>query len=227
MHDPRGRVRTVGFAWLATLALVAAPAAVPAADADRSAALERVQSWLDGASTLSGEFEQTLVSGALGGDVVETGRLWIRRPGSMRWDYDVPERKTAIVRDGRTLLYLEAERQAIEGTLEQGGEVLLSLLAGDRPLTALFAEATAREDDPVAPRGAELVRLRPLEADGTFESVALVVRRKSGAILAARVRDSAGNVMDYAFPDLRRNVELPPDTFDFRIPEGTEVLTGG
>jgi outer membrane lipoprotein-sorting protein len=145
----------------------------------------------------------------------------------MRWDYEVPERKTAIVRDGATLLYLEVERQAIEGTLEQGGGVLLALLAGDRPLTKLFAEAPAREDDPVAPRGADIVRLRPLDADGTFESVALVVRRKTGAILAARVRDSAGNVMDYTFPDLRRNVDLPRETFEFRVPDGTEMLAGG
>lgn len=145
----------------------------------------------------------------------------------MRWDYEVPERKVAIVRDGASLLYLEVERQAIEGTLEQGGGVLLSLLAGDRPLTALFAPAPEREDDPVAPRGTDLVRLRPLEADGTFESVALVVRRKTGAIVSARVRDSAGNVMDYTFPDLRRNVDLPPGTFDFRVPDGTEMLAGG
>ena len=227
MQVSRGRVRTVGLGLVAAVVLAGLPGVVPAEDADGPSAIARVQSWLDGADTLSGAFEQTLVSGALGGDVAESGRLWIRRPGSMRWDYEIPERKIAIVRDGKTLLYHEGERQAIEGTLEQGGGVLLSLLAGDRPLTALFAAGPEREDDPVAPRGADIVRLRPREADGTFESVALVVRRKTGAILSARVRDAAGNVMDYDFPDLRRNADLPPGTFEFRVPDGTEMLTGG
>ena len=227
MQVARAHLRNVGLVLVATVALVAVGGGAAAAEGDRTSAIDRVQAWLDGASTLAGAFEQTLVSGALGGDVAESGRLCIRRPGSMRWDYEVPERKTAIVRDGATLLYLEVERQAIEGTLDQGGGVLLALLAGDRPLTELFAEAPAREDDPVAPRGADIVRLRPLDADGTFESVALVVRRKTGAILAARVRDSAGNVMDYTFPDLRRNVDLPRETFEFRVPDGTEMLAGG
>ena len=208
------------------LALVAFPYAARSASDDNGPTIDRVQSWLDGAETLTGEFRQTLVSGALGGDVVEGGRLWIRRPGSMRWDYEEPERKVAVIHDGSTLLYLEVERQAIEGTLDQGGGVLVALLAGDRPLAQLFSEATARDDDPAPPRGAELLRLRPQTADGTFESVVLVVRRRTGAILSARVRDAAGNVMDYSFPDLARNVELPPGIFDFRIPEGTEVLAG-
>lgn len=226
MQFPRTTVRSAVVALFATFALAGGPLGARAAAVQQPSPLDRVQAWLDGAKTLSGEFEQTLVSGALGGDVVESGRLWIRRPGSMRWDYEIPERKVAVVRDGATLLYLEVERQAIEGTLDQGGGVLLALLAGDRPLSELFDEAPERDDDPAAPRDGAVVRLRPLEADGTFESVALVVRRKTGAILSARVRDAAGNVMDYAFPDLLRNVDLPPATFEFRVPDGTEMLTG-
>lgn len=184
----------------------------------------RVQGWLDGSQALTGRFEQRLLSGALGDDRAETGRLWILRPGKMRWDYEDPERKVALVRDGRTLLYLEAEAQAIAGELDREGGLLTALLAGGRPLGELFEILPPAGDDPEPGDGRSVVRLRPLDADGSFESVSLVVRAATGAIEGARVRDAAGNVMDYRFPDLRRTGRVPERVFDFEPPEGTEIL---
>jgi outer membrane lipoprotein carrier protein len=185
---------------------------------------KRVQAWLDGSEGLTGRFEQRLLSGALGDDRAETGRLWILRPGKMRWDYEDPERKIAILRDGQTLLYLEAEAQAIRGQVDREAGLLTALLAGTRPIEDLFDVLPPDQDDLEAERGTEVVRLRPRDADGAFESVSLTVDRSSGAIRAARVRDAAGNVMDYRFGDLKRTRNVPDRVFAFEPPEGTEIL---
>jgi len=220
------RVATIASVVLA--AATAWPGGAAATEArggaDPDAVFARAGAWLQGAPALVGRFEQRLVSGALGADAVESGRVWIRRPGTMRWDYDEPDRKVALLRDGRTLLYLEEDAQVIRGSLDASGGPLADLLAGDRPLGELFAALPPSPDDPEPPKGADAVRLRPRDADGAFESVTLTVRRRDGAVLGARVRDSGGNVMDYRFPELERRPRLPDEVFSFTPPPGTEIL---
>ena len=109
----------VGVSVLAALLL--APVAVTADGPDAEAILEGLQSWLDRSETLSGQFEQSLVSGAFGEGVRETGSLWIHRPGRMRWDYTDPEAKTAILNGSATLFYEKEARQMMTGTLTEGG----------------------------------------------------------------------------------------------------------
>lgn len=219
----QGGLGRIGGAISVVIAASALAAAVETPSSP-DAVLAKLQAWLNGAPTLTGRFEQRLVSGALGDDVVESGRLWIRRPGEMRWDYESPDRKVAVVRDGRSLLYIEPDRQAIERSLGEEGRLLFDLLAGNRPLDRIFEVAPALASDPGAPEGHGSVRLRPRESDGTFESVTLVVRMEDGAIVAVRVRDATGNVMDYRFRRLRRGAPVGDDVFAFEPPPGTEIL---
>jgi hypothetical protein len=75
----------------AVLLAIAATVAGPRADAprDAAAAVAGLQSWLDGTRNLSGRFRQELVSGALGGGVLESGRFWLVLIGRFLWFYVV------------------------------------------------------------------------------------------------------------------------------------------
>lgn len=195
-----------------------------AASAGESAArtLDRLQTWLDGADRLSGRFEQQLVSDAFGEDIVEYGRLFITRPGMMRWEYEDPERKLALVRGDETMLFLEEDEQLIRGMVDPEESTLTRLLAGTERVDALF-EVSAAD---VSGRGLAALRLTPRRLSEAVEEVVLTVRTKDGAIVAAEVLDPAGNRMRYRFPDLARNERFPADTFRFSPPPGTEILDG-
>lgn len=208
------------------LALLA-PLSVQRADDDAAAAgagaaLAGVQSWLDGTRDLEGRFRQTLASGALGGGLEESGKLFIARPGRMRWEYLVPERKIALLDGGRTWLYLEDEEQLTLGYLEPEGELLPALFAGGRRLADVFVADLPPDRE--AKRGERLLRLRPLESEDGLEEVVLTLARRDFEIRAAEVLDAAGNRMEYRFSDFRRNVGLADPLFRFTPPPGTLVV---
>ena len=155
----------------------------------------------------------------LGGEVRESGRLYLRRPGYMRWDYEDPERKSALVLDGDTLLYLEDEGQLIRGRLDSESGLLPDLLAGDGRLRELFVAEIAGVEGRDT-----LLRLVPRSSEEALESVTLTLRRRDSAIERAEVLDPAGNRMRYRFLDLRVNRRLPDGIFDLRVPPGTEIV---
>jgi outer membrane lipoprotein carrier protein len=201
------------------------PAWITAAEPDAAAVTGGLQEWLDGSRTLAGRFQQRLVSGAFGADEIESGMLYIRRPGTMRWDYTDPEEKTVLVFGRETLMYFAEDEQMIRGALDEESELLPSLLAGGGRISDLFdAELQAKPGD-----GESLsfrLRLVPGGDDDPFEEVVLLLAPGDYAIEAAEVLDGAGNRMIYIFPDLRRNVRLPDGIFSFEPPPGTEIIEG-
>lgn len=180
--------------------------------------VERLQGWLDGTRSLAGEFEQTLVSGALGAGLSERGTLYLERPGHLRWDYTDPESKIAIVIGDRTWLYLAEDRQLVRGHLDLDEGLLPSILAGGARLADLF-EARAEEG-----RGESRVTLVPRRTAGAVERIVLTCDGRSGEIRAAEILDAAGTRTAFRFSKWRRNGTLPPGLFAFEPPAGTEVV---
>ena len=208
--------------WLALSAALAAPGLPIRADLDAAAVARGLQRWLDDTRDLEGRFRQTLASGALGTGLEETGRLWLRRPGRMRWDYLDPERKVALVEGRATRLYLEEDAQLWEGRLEDSG-LLTLLLAGSERVATLFKAAL---DGPASAdeKGAYRLRLVPRAAEASFQSVVLVLRPPEFAVERAEVQDAAGNRMRYDFSEMRRNQGISETVFRFEPPPGTQVV---
>src|SRR5260221_5494070 len=140
--------------WLVALLLLAGTRV-----AETSAVVAGLQAWLDGTSTLDMRFRQSLVSGALGTTATESGRLYLERPGKIRWDYLDPERKVALLIGDRTALYVEEERQMTRGRLTAEQGLFPRLLAGRDRLLDLFA-ATFVATPPAGGRGSD--RRRPM-----------------------------------------------------------------
>lgn len=191
-------------------------------DVSTDEALRGLQRWLDGTRDLQAEFEQTLVSGALGAGTSESGKLYMERPGRLRWDYTHPESKTAILIGDRTFLYLAEDRQLIRGHLSADQASLPGLLAGSGKIADAFDAAM------ISPAGsgkaaAKRIRLVPRRRPDGFSEVVLTVLPPDFAIEAAEVTDAAGNRTSYRFRSVRRNRGVPAGTFAFEPPPGTEI----
>jgi outer membrane lipoprotein carrier protein len=179
--------------------------------------------WLEGTRDLTCRFEQRLLSGAFGAGTSESGVFYLRRPGRLRWEYESPEPKTAIVEGDRTLLYLPEDRQLIRGRLSPDQDLLPALLSGRGSLTELFEVRVLDEGVP-AGKGPVRVRLVPRAAPEGVQEVILTVRAPAFAIEKAEVLDPAGNRMDYVFTKVRRNAGLAESLFAFDPPPGTELV---
>ena len=214
--------RMGGVAVVCAALALAGVAVCESRDLDGAAVVGRLQAWLDATEQLEGRFEQTLASGALGTGLEESGRLYLHRPGRMRWDYHEPERKVALVEGQATLLYLEEDAQLWEGSLEEGG-LLAAILAGSEPVTTAF-EPELLAGPQESGDGTYRLQLVPRTRADSFRHVTLTLLAPDFAIRDAEVLDGAGNRMLYRFSELRRNRALPEGVFHFEAPPGTEVL---
>ena len=182
-----------------------------------------LQQWLDGTKTLQGSFEQSLLSGALGAGLQERGKIWLERPGHMRWDYSEPDPKIAIVVGQETLLYLPEDRQLLRGRLGDAQSTLTDLLTSGGRIAELF-EASAVDRAAGDARTTRRLRLVPRRGSGSVEEVVLLLDERRFEILGADVLDAAGNRVAYRFPSWRRNQPISPGLFAFEPPPGTEII---
>jgi outer membrane lipoprotein carrier protein len=205
-------------AWLFALLLVAGTPV-----ADKAAVVSGLQRWLDGTTTLDMRFRQSLVSRALGTTGDETGRLYLERPGKVRWDYLDPERKVALLLGDRTALYLEEERQLTRGHLAADQGLFPRLLTGKERIEELFA-ATLVASPSSGGNGAYKLKLAAKGEAGATAEITLTLRPPEFAIAGAELLDDTGNRTTYVFFDVRRNHKLPDGLFAFEPPPGTEVI---
>jgi outer membrane lipoprotein carrier protein len=188
----------------------------------RDAVVAGLQSWLDGTQTLDMEFRQSLVSGALGTSTTERGRLYLERPGKIRWDYLDPDRKIALLIGDRTELYLEEERALYRGRLTADQGLFPRLLSGRDRVEAFFAASLVGMPSPGA-NGLVRLKLVPKGDRAAVTEVTLALRPPSFGIEGAEVLDETGNRTTYTFSKVRRNKPLPDGLFAFEPPPGTQV----
>ena len=204
---------------LVALALGAACTLAPAAEGD--AALAGLQRWLDGTKDLQARFEQSLLSSALGAGPSESGRVFLRRPGRMRWEYTAPESKIAVLVDDRTQLYLAEEKRLHVAQLSKDDAPLAALLAGTQPLSSVFAATPLPVEG-----GRTRLKLVPKSPTSGVQEIVLGLDPKTSAVMRIEVLDQGGNRMGYTFSALKRNAGVPDTLFRLDPPRGTEVVEG-
>jgi outer membrane lipoprotein carrier protein len=206
---------------LGALVLWLACATTPAQEA--GPLLSGLQRWLDGTKDLQARFEQTLLSSALGAGPKESGRVFLRRPGRMRWEYTTPETKIALLVDDRTELYLAEEKppRLHRAQLSPDDAPLAALLAGTQPVDTVFTAAVLPDEE-----GRKRLKLVPRSASSGVQEIVLGLDPASSAVLRVEVLDQGGNRMGYAFSGLKRNAGIADAAFRIKTPAGTEVVDG-
>ena len=185
--------------------------------------LEGLQTWLDGTRDLAGRFEQELLSGAISEGLAESGRVWVMRPGKLRFEYQKPESKLALVDGVKTWFWIEEDRQLTLGRLTRESELLPLLLAGTGQLGELFRPTLVVTSD-AADDGNYRLQLDPRSEDDSLERVTVSIDPAQYAIRSAEVVDVLGNRMLYRFERLKRNRGVRPELFRFEPPPDAEIV---
>jgi len=186
---------------------------------------KRVQAWADRIPGVDARFEQTTQQVGLGGGpppppATSDGRIRLRKPGRMRFDYESPQRGQ-VVSDGRELWIYDAEAgevQHLEASAEYLNGAALQFLMGEGKLLESFE---VRADS----CGGETVDLELLpRADASYERLGLRVRRASGEVLATTLHDLFGSETRIRFEDMRSDRAPGLAVFRFEVPDGVEVV---
>ena len=154
-----------------------------------------------------------------------SGKLQVKKPGKMRWDYTAPQ-KQLFVSDGTTIyLWVPADNQVTMSPLpKQDAATSASMfLVGRGNLVRDFTVAFTQN----APQGTYGLRLQPKIAERDYDWLELVVDRTSFQILQLTAANKQGGQDTFTFANFKENVGLSDKTFEFKIPRGADVIHAG
>ena len=162
-----------------------------------------------------------------GTERTESGTLWLKKPGKMRWEYRSPREKLFLSDGKDAWFYVPGERQ-VRRTAVKKLDDLRSPLAFLLGKTKLEKELQALSFAPdVAPLVAGDVVLRgvPKSLADRVSQVLLEITPEHW-ISRILIEEVDGSVTEYRFSNQRENVTVPDRQFQFAVPDGVEVISG-
>jgi chaperone LolA len=201
--------------------LLAAMMPVWSQTVETSAAVAGIQKRYAAIQTLRAEFTQRYR--APGIDQKESGTMYLKKPGLMRWEYRTPETKLFIA-DGRdTYLYTPQDRQVVvqRFTTEDLRNTPLQFLLGKGDIRSSYDVAW---DSPPSESGDLSLRLTPKAKDSEYSSLAIQCDRATFELRRMEIRERSGNISEFEFRQTQTNPKLDDKTFKFNTPKGVEVV---
>jgi outer membrane lipoprotein carrier protein len=199
----------------------------------RADGLEALEVFIRSAASGRAEFTQVVTSPPREGQAprskTSSGTFEFLRPNHFKFIYKKPFEQT-IVADGQTLWLYDVDLNQVTARKQSSalGSTPAALIAAAPDLRALQAEftlAAAPDKD-----GLQWVLATPKAKDGQLQAVRVGFRAgetsavKSSQLAALEILDSFGQRSLLHFSKVEVNPKLPGDTFQFKPPQGADVI---
>jgi len=185
--------------------------------------IAKVEQTLSSIQSFQADFVQTFYATTVSKPLSEKGRVYMKKPDLMRWEYKDPEEKLIVFKEGILLTYMPEDKQLYRQKLapEQYETEILALLVGKGHLMAKYEI----ESSPFPGEGKNVsqLKLTPRE-EGEYTYILLEVDRTSWLIRRAIFFDWAGNKNEFAFENMKTNARLPENLFEVRVPRDCEII---
>ena len=217
------RIRLLRFAIVLSMTTILLRASV-AADIKMLAAA--VDAHYNHLRSLQAEF--TEVYRGSGMDRTESGTLWLKKPGKMRWEYRSPKEKLFVSNGKDAWFYVPNDRQARKTEakkLEDIRSPLAFLLGKTKLEKELQGLSLAPDVTPWQPGNVVLRGVPQALADRISE--VLVEVTPAHQIARIVLQEVDGAVTEYRFGEMKEDVEIGDARFQFKPPAGTETVEGG
>jgi outer membrane lipoprotein carrier protein len=154
---------------------------------------------------------------------VAAGKIFVKRPGMMRWEYEKPE-KQFVITDGESLwIYRPEINQVMVGKSPEffGAGKGAGFLSDIKIIRRNFAVSIKKNKEDYF-----VIRLVPKEKRADLAEVMLSVSKRSFEISRIGIYNAYG---DETVIDLfdSRFVDSPGSIFIFKIPQGVEIIRMG
>jgi outer membrane lipoprotein carrier protein len=157
----------------------------------------------------------------------ESGTLWLKKPGKMRWEYRSPREKL-FVSDGKDAwFYVPADHQARKTAARKLDDIRspLAFLLGKTKLEKeLEALSLAPDIPPSAPENVVLRGVPRALADSVNEILLEIAPDKR--IVRIVIDEVDGSVTEYRLNDQQEDAAIANSRFQFKPPAGTETIEG-
>jgi outer membrane lipoprotein carrier protein len=193
------------------------------AQADVHKIAEAVDRRYNNLQSLEAQFTETYRGAGMARN--ESGTLWLKRPGKMRWDYRQPRPKL-FISDGKTAwFYVPGDQQVRKASIKKLGDLRspLRYLLGKTKLQKEFTGLSLAPDvKPLDP--ADLVlRGIPKGMEDRVRQVLLEITPDS-QIRTITIDEADGSTTQFHLSEQKANVQLSDSRFRFTPPPGVETV---
>ena len=211
---------------LAACTALAGQRTTHAADTTAPELAAAMQHRYDSIKDFSADFTHAYEGGVLRKKITERGRLLVKKPGKMRWDYTEPEIKQFVSDGLKMYSYIPQDRQVMVASVPPDDEAPTPalFLAGKGSFTRDFTPSLV--DAPAtAPAGSRGLKLVPKARQRDYDWLVLVVDPGTLAIQGLLTVDAQGGSSSFSFRNLKENVGVADKEFVFKIPRGVDVVS--
>jgi outer membrane lipoprotein carrier protein len=211
------------FSWLLTLTLL--PALAANSSPDVHAIAQAVDNHYNHLQTLQTDFVETYRGAGI--ERTESGSLWLKKPGKMRWEYRSPKEKLFLSDGKDAWFYLPGDRQVRRTSVKKLDDLrspLGFLLGKTRLEKELDGLSLAPDVAPVTPGNLVLRGVPKAMADRIGEVILEITPDRRIVRIQFEEVDEA--VTEYRFSEQKENAAISDQRFKFTPPAGVEVMEG-
>ncbi len=155
----------------------------------------------------------------------ESGQVYLRRPGLMRWEYQEPQGKL-FVSNGKIIhFYLPDQRQVQKSRVKNTRDrrIPFLFLLGRGNLKKDFSGIEWARERPFF-AGNKVITAYPKKSIEEFAEVLMEYDPGRMQVQRVAIIDRGGARNDFVFTNIRENSGLSESLFEFRAPTGVEVV---
>lgn len=156
----------------------------------------------------------------------ESGTVWLKKPGRMRWEYHAPKEKLFLTDSQNAYFYVPGERQARRTPLSKIDDIrspLRYLLGKTKLEKELDLLSLAPDINPIQP-GDVVLRGVPKAMKDRVSEVILEIS-PAHEIVRIVIQGVDEATTDFRFTNIEENVSLPDSLFRFDPPPGVAIIT--
>ncbi|MBB6246455.1 outer membrane lipoprotein chaperone LolA [Rhodanobacter sp. A1T4] len=182
------------------------------------AARARLDAFAQNLHSLTGQFNQSLTDINGKSSKTSAGTLALEAPRQFRWDTLTPYKQTIVADGSRVWIYdPELEQVTVRVQSSEEAHSPLTVLTDVKQIDKNFKVSEQGEHD-----GLVWLRLTSTSKDPQFDYADLGF--DANGLARMTFRDQLGSTTDIRFSGWQRNAPVPPSTFNFVPPQGTDVI---
>ena len=223
--EPKTKSVRRAFVFLTSTAVLLIPSLIGAEVLDVHALARAVDEHYNRLRTLQAEF--TEIYRGSGIERTESGTLWLKKPGKMRWEYRSPREKLFLSDGKDAWFYLPGDRQVRKTPVRKLDDLRspLGFLLGKTRLEKELHGLSAAPDVAPLNEGDMVLRGVPKTMADRINQVLLEIT-PADQIARIVIEEVDGSITEYRFIEQKENVEVADQRFRFVPPPGTEMVGG-
>lgn len=188
--------------------------------------IDGLETYLNNTKDFTASFIQITQLQSFDEKQTSTGEVYFMKPGKMRWEYQKPELQTIVVNSQQVWIYTPEDKQAIKARIEElDTSTIYDLFLSEKiKINEIFNVSIVKKKNG-SQKPAIFLKLIPKDMEVNIKKIILELKKPTYQIESFISYDKLDNITTIKFIGIVRNQGLKASTFNFKLPNGVELIT--